>query len=42
MEMKMSQKAQEGGACLVVATPAHNKTPIKTQNQKKTQMYICI
>jgi hypothetical protein len=24
-----------GGAYLVVATPAHNKTPIKAQNQKK-------
>ena len=24
-----------GGAYLVVAAPAHDKTPIKTQNQKK-------
>jgi hypothetical protein len=26
-----------GGAYLVVAAPAHDKTPIKTQNQKKNK-----
>ena len=26
-----------GGAYLVVAAPAHDKTPIKTQNQKKKE-----